>query len=322
MCVEVVGALVAVLLAAGADAPAGSATARAASSHDGWELLAALGPSHVPPELVIQALPPPPQTIVRQTSYFGTVTIDHRAHLARRAKCASCHDPGPVTKIVFTPKVAHDRCIGCHQQAARGPTVCKDCHVKPPEPPATVIVKAEEKPAPEKATVPTGPPAGSMAALMLESPPPEPAPPATFQRSLEAGFAIGTVSGISLRLTGRQGRVALEYTFDRLSGGGYNRLISLIGGGVTHRFTDRGEILAVALGGIDALDRPEATIMPALGARVGIAWLPRRNSWLLQSVGLSVTGVADVANRTALRRDVGGTSFYGTFAMGFGQPRR
>ena len=67
------------------------------------------------------AMPTPPKTVVRHT-YFGDVTIDHEAHLARHARCVQCHGSGPIRKIKrFTPKVAHERCVGCHQQANKGP---------------------------------------------------------------------------------------------------------------------------------------------------------------------------------------------------------
>ena len=81
-------------------------------------------------EMAPGALPPPPSTVVRDTRYYGTVTIDHRAHLARRASCRSCHGTGVVSKLVFTPKVAHERCIGCHEEKSAGPTQCQGCHVQ------------------------------------------------------------------------------------------------------------------------------------------------------------------------------------------------
>ena len=83
--------------------------------------LAADGPVNqvAPPGAVAgaqpQASPPPPEVVVLET-YYGTVTLDHRAHLAMEAPCSGCHDPGAVSKIKFTPKVAHDRCVGCHKE--------------------------------------------------------------------------------------------------------------------------------------------------------------------------------------------------------------
>lgn len=314
MCAEVVGAVLAALLAAGAEAPADSV----------GRLVLAFAPSHVPGELVYQAMPPPPQSVVLETNYYGKVTVDHRAHLAMRIRCSACHDPGPVTKIEFTAKIAHERCVACHRTQARGPTTCKGCHVKPPEP-TILTAKADEKPAedePVAAKVPAGPPPGTMAALMLASPPPPAVAPPGFHRSLEMGYTAGTANGLTLRLAARQERIALALGVDRLSGDGYSRMFVLAGGGVAHPIAERMELVAVGLAGVDAVDEPDAGMMPALGARVGVSWLPPGDLWLFQSVNLSITGVVDVANRSALGRDIGGTSVYGTLAMGFGLQRR
>lgn len=73
-------------------------------------------------------LPPPPQKAVLKTRYFGTVTVDHAAHLARGISCVRCHGPGPVSKLSLPPKVAHERCKGCHDDLQRGPVLCKGCH--------------------------------------------------------------------------------------------------------------------------------------------------------------------------------------------------
>src|SRR5512134_861710 len=101
--------------------------------------------------LALSALPPPPETVVFETKMYGTVTLDHRAHLARRVACRSCHGEGPVRKLAgsFGPKVAHDRCRGCHLEISRGPTDCRGCHVKPPPPPVEVAAAPLE----EKAVV-------------------------------------------------------------------------------------------------------------------------------------------------------------------------
>jgi DnaJ-class molecular chaperone len=74
------------------------------------------------------ALPAPPQKVVFKNSK-GDVTLDHTAHLARRAHCATCHGPGVVAKIEgFEMQRAHLVCVGCHRDNARGPILCKDCH--------------------------------------------------------------------------------------------------------------------------------------------------------------------------------------------------
>lgn len=329
MSAQLLGAVLAAFLAAGPDARAEQdpsvepgpmhGTLVAAGPGAGVDLYASVGPPHaVSPGVITQALPPAPGLVVRQTSYYGTVTIDHRAHLARRISCKACHGPGPVTKIEFTPRVAHERCVGCHRVEARGPRDCKGCHVKPAEPPPTVTAKAEEKPAAEKAFAPPVP-SGPVAALVASSPPPE--QPRGFRRTVEVGYAAGTVLGPALRLSGRQGRVALEHSIERLTASGDTRTIALVGGGYVHPLRRGVELVAVALGGVDAVERPETGVMPALGARVGLSWFHRR-LWLAESVNLSVTGVVDVANRRALRQEIGGTTVYASLGLGFPLNRR
>ena len=103
------------------------------------ETLSASGGADALRDAALGTLAPAPEKVVRVTRSFGTVTIDHRAHLARKAHCADCHGKGPVTKIEFTPRLAHDRCIGCHREQKRGPMSCRECHeVKPPPLPSTL----------------------------------------------------------------------------------------------------------------------------------------------------------------------------------------
>ncbi len=86
--------------------------------------------------LAALALPsPPPGVITRETRTFGTIHIDHPAHLAARAACSGCHGPGPITKVGrMTPPEAHERCFACHLALQRGPRVCRGCHVVAGEP--------------------------------------------------------------------------------------------------------------------------------------------------------------------------------------------
>jgi hypothetical protein len=118
--------------------------------------------------LVEQALPPPPTTVVLKTNYYGTVTLDHAAHLARKIHCKDCHGPGKVSQIEFTPRLAHDRCRSCHVERKQGPTDCRGCHelpatqaarevAKPPSGPAPPGVAAADRPA-GAAGASTGPP--------------------------------------------------------------------------------------------------------------------------------------------------------------------
>ena len=51
-------------------------------------------------------------------------------------KCQECHlDPKAANvpgmrEMSLTKNPMHIRCIGCHKELKKGPTVCKDCHVK------------------------------------------------------------------------------------------------------------------------------------------------------------------------------------------------
>ena len=101
------------------------------------EALGAIPPSQSILDSTLDALPPAPQVVTLQTGYYGTMSIDHRAPLARKISCKMCHGPGQVGKIAFTPRIAHDRCVECHRVEARGPTACNGCHVKPPLRPAS-----------------------------------------------------------------------------------------------------------------------------------------------------------------------------------------
>lgn len=96
--------------------------------------------------LSLLSLPPPPDQIVRVTHYFGTVTVDHRAHLRRRSACKSCHGPGLVGKLALSPRMAHDRCRGCHVARGRGPADCRGCHTLADE------ARVQQAPPPENAS--------------------------------------------------------------------------------------------------------------------------------------------------------------------------
>ena len=48
-----------------------------------------------------------------------------------------------MAKIEFTPRIAHDRCLGCHREEKRGPMKCRECHAVPePAPPAQQLAAA------------------------------------------------------------------------------------------------------------------------------------------------------------------------------------
>jgi hypothetical protein len=158
--------------------------------------------------------------------------------------------------------------------------------------------------------------AGPEASLAAEGPSAlEEEPRPGFRQALEVGYTAGESVGPAFRLSSRQEGLAIEHSVDVLSRSGDARTVILVGGGLVYSLRDRVALVAVGLGGIDAVQKPETGVMPALGARIGVEWLPRR--WFLHSVQLSVTGVVDVANRRAMGREIGATNVYGTLATGF-----
>ncbi len=283
--------------------------------------------------LLLQVLPPPPDTVVLDTRYFGTVTIDHRAHLARRAPCRSCHGAGPVSKIRFTPRIAHQRCLGCHEDLARGPAACAGCHVKPPPPSEPLVAESGEPPGIAQGA-PTArgaqeAPAGGTAALVPSGaarPParapasakPAPAPARSFGRVVEIGLSAGAgFVGPSLRVSSRVDRIVITHDLGRIGPESEARTLALMGAGVAVPLRWRWEVVAVAMGGLDAVERPLMVVLPAVGASFGIGWLPRFRG--LESVHLSATGTVDLWERRAYGLRAGGPSFFTTLAMGIGR---
>ncbi|MFK5927519.1 MAG: cytochrome c3 family protein [Desulfuromusa sp.] len=78
-------------------------------------------------------------TEVKYTPKMGTVTFNHAAHQARTdcstchhtedyAQCKSCHgvdQKAPKAKVAY-----HKQCKSCHKELKKGPTKCKECHIK------------------------------------------------------------------------------------------------------------------------------------------------------------------------------------------------
>ena len=69
---------------------------------------------------------------------MGTVTFNHAAHQGATdcstchhtdgyASCKSCHDG---TKAPKAKTAYHKNCKDCHKKGKKGPTKCKECHVK------------------------------------------------------------------------------------------------------------------------------------------------------------------------------------------------
>lgn len=270
-------------------------------------------PEEVLDDILLEALPPPPNVVVRDTGYYGTVTIDHRAHLARRASCKTCHGPGVVTRLVFTPKIAHGRCIGCHEQQASGPTKCQGCHVKPPEP----VVQVAAAPAPPP---PPGPNPANVAAALAAFDAAQAGAGGTtgkpgFQRVFDAGLAAGRGAGVSLRLASYQNRIVFTQSMERVSSDAEARTMGLLGAGLSRPLRERVSMEAVALCGFDVVDDPLVALVPAVGARAGLEWRPR--SGFLHRFTASITGVVDLVQASSSVHEVGRITVFGTVATGF-----
>ncbi len=62
---------------------------------------------------------------------FGKVTFQHQNHQENLKECTKCHATQAGGKIEgFGKEIAHKVCKGCHSDAGKGPTSCKDCHKK------------------------------------------------------------------------------------------------------------------------------------------------------------------------------------------------
>jgi len=313
-----------------------------ASSGSSDEDLAALT-IPVPLEFLEEGLAPAPTKVVLKTSYYGTITLDHQAHLKRRVHCKDCHGPGPVRQIEFTPKLAHDRCRGCHQEIARGPTDCKGCHVKPPEPPAALATAAS----------PAGGPAGTVngqAKVGAEPAAPNPSggpwnstllsahtttspvvadevlrasaadrEASALHRSVQVGGDLGAAGyGFSARLVSRQEAAVLSFGLDRLGGNGPTRTTVLFGAGtrLPARLPPSLGLFAEGVVGLDVVTSPSVDFMPALGGRLGLEWTP---AWAGRfPLLLSVTGLLDAFQGSLLSP----ACLYATIGVGAPLERR
>jgi hypothetical protein len=266
-------------------------------------------------ELLLEALPPPPPVVVRTTRYYGTVTIDHVAHLARRSPCKSCHGPGPVRKLEFTPKIAHERCIGCHQTIAKGPTSCQGCHVQPKPPPTELAAAMEKKP-------PPGPNAAHVAGAIEAFDAPRPVGwREPFHRTLDLGFTAGHGQGLSVQLSSNQNWIVLTQSVERVASGSEARTMGLMGAGLAKPLAGPVIFEGVALAGFDLVERPLLSLLPAIGFRAGLGWRTKRP--LLRDVSASVTGLLDLTSHRAGNTRVGGATVFATVSTGFAlKPQR
>ncbi len=76
---------------------------------------------------------------VKLEAKMGTVTFPHAAHQGFISDCKTCHHTGEFTACVSchdgskAPKAKnafHKSCTVCHKKEKKGPTKCKECHVK------------------------------------------------------------------------------------------------------------------------------------------------------------------------------------------------
>jgi hypothetical protein len=303
-------------------------------------------------QVIVAALPPPPESVTLQTRMFGTVDVPHRKHLELRVSCKSCHGPGPVGPIAFTPKAAHDLCRGCHQEKAAGPTGCRECHAVPDKPGSGEVAAAPAAPAstPPATAVAShasaGTPAGSSnaaagaASSAGTASTPEAAvtrrrhavsgrsaPPLArrgsrgeepFTRSFELGFvSLGErghapAIGPTLTVKARRDHVVFLHSV-ATAGGRRGHTLALIGGGITTRALGGWSASAMAVGGLDAAYR-SAQMFPALGLRVDVDWT--RDVRAFKAFTLSFLAVADLTRpRDQYGERVGGT-IYGVTLTG------
>jgi hypothetical protein len=299
---------------ASADAAASADVRRVELAADSPSLsshaLAVASAVEIPP-IWIEALPPPPTTVTRQTKMYGSVTIDHAAHLARRVACKACHGPGPVRPIVFTPRVAHDRCRGCHTQIARGPTSCNGCHVvtKPDE----ALAKTDAPVTTVAAVVPAAPSrAEVLAALVPDVPPP------SFHRSVELGVTTlvshgELFHGPTVHLVGHYGDDLLTYTLSIPGGATRGRTQFLVGGGREFVLSRRTRWSALGVAGLDATYDP-GTVLPGLGLRLGVEVAAPWSA--IRTVALQLTALTDVVGSDAAGRHAGDVSVGVTLVAG------
>jgi len=322
----------------------GSELAMLAPSHDVLEDAVAQG--GMPPVLEEKDIPPwargkalhsvpnAPVTVDLHTRYFGTVTVTHAKHLERHISCKKCHGTGPVGELhPMEPKLAHDRCRGCHVEQKRGPTDCRACHSLPAAAPETPV---QGPPAEEGGPVAASSPAGAVAApvaqrrgLAMQTPDEYRqteteidlvgAHSPVFRRVLEFGIAAGDGVGPSVQVTSKQRGIAMALGADRLVSTDRTRTTALAGAGITRAFGNRLDLSALALAGCDIVERPSVGVVPALGLRLGVEFTPR--GWgPVQTLHLALTGRVDLMHASTPTGTVGGSEVFATFATGLALP--
>jgi len=82
-----------------------------------------------------------PASIKLDKAKTGVVTFDHAKHQGLTEcktchhtggfeKCDSCHGKKDDGKKIKYKTAIHKNCKGCHKEMKKGPTKCKECHVK------------------------------------------------------------------------------------------------------------------------------------------------------------------------------------------------
>jgi hypothetical protein len=266
----------------------------------------ALGAKDIPIEILEQALAPAPRVVILRTAYYGTITVNHAAHLARKIHCIECHGQGPVAHIEFTPKIAHERCRNCHAEAKRGPTECRGCHnmvapgtlitgmraIGAPQVTAAQAKALSEAKAAEDARRYAGAGAVPTAAELhafAEAPRSTP-----FRHTLEVGGAAGDGYGFLARVSSRRDWFEVSSSLNRLTGPGRARSLLLVGAGAWFptQTTPTLGFTTELVGGLDAVQRPSVKLSAAGGARVGMEWTPDWTPRL--PIRLAVAGLVDL----------------------------
>lgn len=69
--------------------------------------------------------------VIEFPASMGKITFNHKQHQDRLQDCTKCHAAKEGGKIEgFGKDIAHNTCKSCHASTGKGPTSCKECHVK------------------------------------------------------------------------------------------------------------------------------------------------------------------------------------------------
>jgi hypothetical protein len=119
-----------------------------------------------------------------------------------------------------------------------------------------------------------------------------------------------------VRVTTREGDLVFSESFETTGGGGSGRSLGLLGGGFAFVPHPRCTIIASGVTGFDVVTGGSVSVMPVLGARVGVEWAA--NFGLVRFVQLSVTGASDLTRtENAFHQPLGGTMVSVGTTVGF-----